>query len=96
MNEVKEASLLPTDLLELQASFSISIILFSIATFSALTGLVINYYTYLYGKLWLTKVPNLLKPLINYYLKITPYTTNVNFVIIFICQFLILFLALYI
>ena len=50
LNEANEASLLPTDLLELQASFSISIVLFSIATFSALTGLVINYYTNLHEK----------------------------------------------
>lgn len=95
LDSVKEASLLPINSLDLEASFSISIILFVIAALSALIGLLVNFYINKHGKEWNNQVPTFLKPLINYYLKITPYTGYINMVIIGICLLFILLVAIY-
>lgn len=99
-DSIKEASVIPTDLLDglfnTPTSFSISIILFVIAAYLALYGLVVNLVITKYSDRWEDKFPPFLKSTLKWYLKnMAPVTTSMNLFFIFISQSIILLLAIY-
>lgn len=76
-------------------SFSTSIILFCFVTFSALSGLIFNYYIKLYGNKYPEKIPKYILPLMKFYLKFSVYSNSYYITLILISQSFVLLISIY-
>jgi uncharacterized membrane-anchored protein YhcB (DUF1043 family) len=76
-------------------SFSTSFILASGVALSAIMGLIFNHYIKLYGDQYVNKVPKLVLPIMNNYLKFVHYSNNYYIILIIVSQLLILLTSIY-
>lgn len=93
--DVKEAAMFDLSILGPDYLFSVSFILFSLATLSVTVGLIINLYVTKNKNKFLDKVPSFLVPVIKLYLKVIPYSNTYYFVLIITSQVFILLLSVY-